>query len=151
MNTSKDSSVLNNDSFPLSELNYNVNQLLTCQPLTSQQLSKPIQEQNEIIASQKVDDSQNNSSEEENFLPNRPKKRRRGGGPKRDPVWDYVNIGDHLGDGHYGASCRYCQVVWNREKPQILKHHLARECEEVPYDIKEIWRDNLAMEEKTIR
>ncbi|CAG8753806.1 28749_t:CDS:2 [Gigaspora margarita] len=92
MNKSND--ILNN--LPLSELHYNTNQLF------SEQLLKPLQEQNEIVTSQEIDDS---------------------GGPKRDSVWDDFNTGDSL----------------------------ARECAEVPYEIKEIWRDNLAMEEKTIR
>ncbi|CAG8469342.1 9478_t:CDS:2, partial [Dentiscutata erythropus] len=49
------------------------------------------------------------------------------------------------------TSCRHCLVVWNRGRPQILKRHLARECANVPQQIKEIWRDSLAMEEKTIK
>ncbi|CAG8592819.1 19581_t:CDS:2 [Dentiscutata erythropus] len=70
MNTSND--ILNN--LPLSELHYNVNQLYTCQSSTSEQLLKPLQEQNEIGTSQEIDDSQNNSSDEENFQSNQPKK-----------------------------------------------------------------------------
>ena len=131
----------------LSELNYNINQLFTYQ--SSQQLPRPIQEQNEIITPPQVNDDHDVISGEESSS-EQPKKKHRGG-PKRDPVWDYVDIGDHLGDGHYRASCRHCPVVWNRGRPQILKRHLARECANVPQQIKEIWRDSLAMEEKTIK
>ncbi|CAG8792426.1 6944_t:CDS:1, partial [Dentiscutata erythropus] len=40
---------------------------------------------------------------------------------------------------------------WTRGKPQLLKRHLARECLNVPQNIKEIWRNNLAAEEKSIK
>ncbi|CAG8681587.1 9840_t:CDS:2, partial [Dentiscutata erythropus] len=36
-------------------------------------------------------------------------------------------------------------------KPLQEQNEIARECKTVPYEIKKIWRDNLAMEEKTIR
>ncbi|CAG8640669.1 24532_t:CDS:1, partial [Gigaspora rosea] len=126
MNTRND--ILNN--LPLSELHYNINQLFTCQSSTSEQLLKPYQEQNEIVTSQEIEDCQNNSSEEENFRPNQSKKRCQGGGPKRNSVWDDFNTGDSLGDGHYGASYKYCSTIWNHEKPQTLKRHLERKCAE---------------------
>ncbi|CAG8607851.1 45494_t:CDS:2 [Gigaspora margarita] len=106
---------------------------------------------NEVVTSQEIDNIQNNSSDEENFLSNKPKKRRRGGGPKRDPVWDDVNLGDPLGDGIMELAANIVQLYGIVESHIILKRHLARKCAEVPYEIKEIWRDNLAMEEKTIR
>ena len=42
------------------------------------------------------------------FTLEQPRKRRHGG-PKRDQVWEYVNIGDSLGDGQYKADCKYCR------------------------------------------
>ena len=66
------------------------------------------------------------TSDEENFTLDQPKKRRHGG-PKRDEVWEYVNIGESLGDGHYRTNCKYSEFEWTRGRPQILKRHLARD------------------------
>ncbi|CAG8809239.1 3267_t:CDS:1, partial [Dentiscutata erythropus] len=40
---------------------------------------------------------------------------------------------------------------WACEKLQLLKHHLACECPNVPQEIKDTWRDNLAVDEKSTK
>src|SRR5688572_11565461 len=138
--------ILSSDLFP--ELNY-IDKLFTYQPSVSQQISESIQNSTKVnIPIQDIysicDEESSSSEEEEYFTLDQPRKRRRGG-PKRDQVWEYVNIGDSLGDGHYKADCKYCGYEWMRGRPQILKRHLARECSMVPQEVKEIWRDNLAI------
>jgi len=142
--------ILNSDLF--SELNY-IDQLFAYQPSVSQQISGLIQSSTKVntpIQDIYSIDEQSSSSEGEDFILDPPRKRHRGG-PKRDQVWEYVNVGVSLGDGHYKADCKYCGCEWTRGRPQILKRHLARECLMVPQEVKEIWQDNLAIEEKSVK
>jgi hypothetical protein len=55
-----------------------------------------------------------------------------------------VNKGEPLGGGHYKASCKWCEEGWARGRPQDMKVHLARICEDVPENIKILWRNYLA-------
>ncbi|CAG8797548.1 18718_t:CDS:1, partial [Dentiscutata erythropus] len=75
---------------------------------------------NEIIISTQDNNDYDTLSEESS--PNQLKKKCHGG-PKRDLVWDYIDISNHLEVWHYGASCRHCLLAWNYEKLQILKQH----------------------------
>ncbi|CAG8856914.1 23820_t:CDS:2, partial [Gigaspora margarita] len=61
------------------------------------------------------------------------------GGKKLGDIWNYVDKGASLGQGHYGASCR----------PNDMRLHLARQCPNVPDDVKYFWRDFI-VEEKTL-
>ena len=48
------------------------------------------------------------------------------GGRKKDPVWNDYNIGTPDGNGHYGASCKYClNTKWQRGRPATMMVHLA--------------------------
>jgi len=83
--------ILNSDLF--SELNY-IDQLFAYQPSVSQQISGSIQSSTKVntpIQDIYSIDEQSYSSEEKEVL-DKPRKRRCGG-PKRDQVWEYVNIG----------------------------------------------------------
>src|SRR6266540_758017 len=133
-------------------LNDNKNELYPLFSDIDQPFAHSIQKRNEINTSQdnnSIYDDQN-SSDEESFILDQSKKRHRGG-PKRDQVWNYINIGESLGDEHYKASCKYCGYEWMCGKLQILKRHLARECSMVLQDVKELWRYNLVIEEKSIK
>ncbi|CAJ0851041.1 13543_t:CDS:1, partial [Entrophospora sp. SA101] len=66
------------------------------------------------------------------------------GGRRLDDIWEYVNKGESLGGGHYKASCKWCGGGWTRGRPQDMKVHLARICEDVPENIKNLWRNYLA-------
>lgn len=66
------------------------------------------------------------------------------GGRRLDDIWEYVNKGEPLGGGHYKASCKWCGGGWTRGRPQDMKVHLARICEDVPENIKILWRNYLA-------
>ena len=83
---------------------------------SDQLFARPIQKRSlssEINIPKDNDDQ--GSSDEESFISNQSKKRHRGG-PKRDQVWDHVNIGESLGDRHYKASRQFCEYKWVRVK-----------------------------------
>ncbi|CAH1768697.1 5756_t:CDS:2, partial [Entrophospora sp. SA101] len=65
-------------------------------------------------------------------------------GRRLDDIWEYVNKGEPLGGGHYKASCKWCGKGWTRGRPQDMKVHLARICEDVPENIKILWHNYLA-------
>ncbi|CAG8727661.1 12911_t:CDS:1, partial [Racocetra fulgida] len=54
--------------------------------------------------------------------------------------------GDSSGNGHYKATCYYCNESWKRGKPQAMKAHLANQCNSCPEDISAHWRKKLAEE-----
>ncbi|RIB20189.1 hypothetical protein C2G38_2179913 [Gigaspora rosea] len=62
-------------------------------------------------------------------------------------VWDYFRRGTQKSNGHYEATCYYCNMSWSRGKPAKLEAHLANECDHCPNDIARYWREKLA--EKT--
>ncbi|KAF0441178.1 zinc finger bed domain-containing protein 1-like [Gigaspora margarita] len=69
-------------------------------------------------------------------------------GKKQGDIWLYVNQGISLDRGHYKASCKYCSVLWERGRPDNMCLYLARQCLNVPDEIKYFWQDFIA-EEKT--
>ncbi|CAG8777132.1 31710_t:CDS:2, partial [Gigaspora margarita] len=75
-------------------------------------------------------------------------KRRSLDGKKLGDIWNYVDKGASLGQEHYGASCKWCPVKWDRGRPNDMRLHLARQCSNVPDDVKYFWRDFI-VEEKT--
>ncbi|CAG8778934.1 10301_t:CDS:1, partial [Gigaspora rosea] len=72
-------------------------------------------------------------------------------GKKQGDIWLYVNQGISLGRGHYKASCKYCSVLWERGRPDDMRLHLARQCLNVPDEIKYFWRDFIAKEKTLTR
>jgi len=78
-------------------------------------------------------------------------KRRNVGGKKQGDIWLYFNQGSSLGRGHYKASCKYCPVSWERGRPDDMRLHLARQCLNVPDEVKYFWRDIIAEEKTTVR
>lgn len=127
-------------------LNYDASQSFT--PISQFSTSQNSVIQSSISSS--FNSNQSILSEDDVPILHQPKKKRRGG-PNPDLVWSYFYVGEHLGEGHYGAGCKHCPTTWSRGRPQQLKRHLARECQKVPQEIKEFWRNSLAEDEKTVK
>ncbi|CAG8814060.1 36292_t:CDS:2, partial [Gigaspora margarita] len=47
-------------------------------------------------------------------------------------------------NGHYEATCYYCNTSWSKGKPAKLEAHLANEYDHCPNDISRYWREKLA-------
>ena len=37
-----------------------------------------------------------------------------------------------ISDGHYEATCHYCNQFWHRESLQNIESHLANDCSKIP-------------------
>ncbi|UZO02029.1 uncharacterized protein OCT59_020529 [Rhizophagus irregularis] len=58
--------------------------------------------------------------------------------------WDHY-FKEPLSSEHYKARCHYCNQNWFKEKPEILKSHLALYCKDVPLYIKTEYMEMLAV------
>jgi hypothetical protein len=65
-------------------------------------------------------------------------------GHKESHVWDHF-FKEPLGSRYYTAKCHYCNQIWSRRKPEILKSHLALYCKKVPLSIKTEYMEMLAV------
>ena len=61
---------------------------------------------------------------------------KRKSGPKFSPIWDYFIKGDSISNGHYQATCKYCNQHFKQGRPQYLRTHILSLCTEVDEDIK---------------
>ncbi|CAG8460153.1 6143_t:CDS:1, partial [Cetraspora pellucida] len=71
-------------------------------------------------------------------------KKRKTSRPNFDEIWSYYIQGDSSGNGHYKATCYYCNESWKHGKPQAMKVHLANQCNSCPKDISAHWHKKLA-------
>ena len=66
-------------------------------------------------------------------------KKSSGGRPKSFVWGTYIQQGKKVSEGHYEATCLYCNTFWHKGSPQILEAHLANSCLKVPLDIKQLF------------
>ncbi|CAB4404603.1 unnamed protein product [Rhizophagus irregularis] len=73
------------------------------------------------------------------------KKRKGSGGRSKSLVWgDHAIQGRKVSEGHYEATCVYCDLVWKKGSPQELEAHLANNCSKVPADTRQFFLNRLA-------
>lgn len=73
-----------------------------------------------------------------------PQKEKNLGGRPRSFIWGtYAIQGTRVSDGHYEATCRYCNTFWHKGSPQVLEAHFANDCIKVPLEIKQIFLNRL--------
>jgi hypothetical protein len=57
------------------------------------------------------------------------KKRNNSGSRPKSLVWgDHAIQGRKVSEGHYEATCVYCDCFWKKSSPQDLKAHFANDC-----------------------
>jgi hypothetical protein len=73
------------------------------------------------------------------------KKRKGSGGRPKSLVWeDHAIQGRKVSEGHYEATCVYCDLFWKKGSPQELEAHLANDCSKVPADTRQFFLNRLA-------
>lgn len=73
------------------------------------------------------------------------RKRKSGGGRPRSLVWETHAIqGAKVSEGHYEATCVYCDYFWKKGSPQDLESHFANDCSEVPVETRQFFLNRLA-------
>jgi hypothetical protein len=77
------------------------------------------------------------------------KKRNNGGGRPKSLVWgDHAIQGRKVLEGHYEATCVYCDCFWKKGSPQDLEAHFANDCSKVPADTRQFFLHHLAAKAK---
>ena len=67
------------------------------------------------------------------------------GGRPKSLVWEnHIKRGKKISEGHYEATCLYCNTFWHKGSPQILEAHLANNCLKAPLEIRQIFLSWLA-------
>ena len=66
--------------------------------------------------------------------PSIPKQKNKGGRPL-GTIWEDINQGQVITSGKFAASCKYCEVTWNREEISKLEEHLSNHCKGAPADV----------------
>lgn len=62
-------------------------------------------------------------------------------------VWGtYIKQGNKVLEGHYEATCLYCNSFWNKGS---LESHLANNCLKVPLEVKQIFLNRLTTRAET--
>jgi hypothetical protein len=92
-----------------------------------------------------------------NFLPNnvrqqnlQKKKEKKLGGRPKSLVWGtYAKQGKKVSEGHYEATCLYCNTFWHKGSPQDLEAHFANDCLKVPMEVKNMFLNRLAAKAET--
>ncbi|GES85533.1 ribonuclease H-like domain-containing protein [Rhizophagus clarus] len=73
------------------------------------------------------------------------KKRKTGGSHPKSLVWgDHAIQGRKVSEGHYEATCIYCDCFWKKGSPQDLEAHFANDCSKVPADTRQFFLNRLA-------
>ncbi|CAB4413287.1 unnamed protein product [Rhizophagus irregularis] len=73
------------------------------------------------------------------------KKRKGSGGQPKSLVWgDHAIQGRKVLEGHYEATCVYCDLFWKKGSLQELEAHLANDCSKVPADTRQFFLNRLA-------
>jgi hypothetical protein len=75
------------------------------------------------------------SSENQDNIGNK-KTAKRSAGPKFSDIWKYFSRGEHLGNGHYQATCNLCSMFFKDGRPHVLRSHIALQCLKATDDIK---------------
>jgi hypothetical protein len=66
------------------------------------------------------------------------------GGRPKSFIWGtYAIQGKKVSDGHYEATCRYCNTFWHKGSPQALEAHFANDCLKIPLEIKQLFLNRL--------
>ena len=79
-------------------------------------------------------------------LPNNVQPYKNLGGRPKSLVWGtYVKQGKKVSDGHYEATCLYCNTSWHKGSPQNLEAHFANDCLKVPIEVKQLFLNRLAV------
>src|SRR2546421_12056639 len=70
---------------------------------------------------------------------------KKGGRPK-SIIWEmYIQQGRKISQGHYNATCKFCNKKWHKGSPEECESHLANFCQKVPSDIRDLFLNRLAM------
>lgn len=72
---------------------------------------------------------------------------KRPSGPKFSDIWKYFNRGNHLGNGHYQATCNFCSMFFKDARPHILRSHIVLQCLKATDDIKNEVNEMILKEE----
>ncbi|CAG8628466.1 16073_t:CDS:2 [Rhizophagus irregularis] len=73
------------------------------------------------------------------------KKSKNSGGRPKSLVWrDNAIQGRKESEGHYEATCVYCDLFWKKGSPQELEAHFANDCSKVPADTRNFFLNHLA-------
>ncbi|CAB4479826.1 unnamed protein product [Rhizophagus irregularis] len=73
------------------------------------------------------------------------KKRNGAGGRPKSFIWgDHAIQGKKVSEGHYEATCVYCDCFWKKGSPQDLEAHFANDCSKVPADTRQFFLNRLA-------
>ena len=73
------------------------------------------------------------------------KEKKSSGGRPKSLVWGtYIKQGKSVSEGHYEATCLYCNTFWHKGSPQILEAHLTNSCLKAPLEVKQIFLNWLA-------
>ena len=73
------------------------------------------------------------------------KKRKNAGGRPKSLVWGTHAIqGRKVSEGHYEATCSYCNYFWKKDSPQDLEAHFGNECSKIPADTRQFFLNRLA-------
>ena len=78
-------------------------------------------------------------------IPKERRKRKNVGGRPKSIVWETHATQDaKVSEGHYEATCVYCNHFWNKGSPQDLEAHFANECPKIPADTRQFFLNRLA-------
>jgi hypothetical protein len=67
------------------------------------------------------------------------------GGRPKSIVWEtHAKQGKKISQGHYEATCIYCDFFWRKGSPQDLESHFANNCPKVPDDTRQFFLNRLA-------
>jgi hypothetical protein len=73
------------------------------------------------------------------------RKRKNVGGRPKSLVWETHAVqGAKVSEGHYEATCVYCDFFWRKGSPQDLEAHFANDCSEVPAETRQFFLNRLA-------
>ena len=67
-------------------------------------------------------------------------------GRPKSVIWGtYIQQGRKISQGHYNATCKFCNKKWHKGSPEECESHLANFCQKVPSDIRDLFLNRLAM------
>jgi hypothetical protein len=73
------------------------------------------------------------------------KKRNNVGGRPKSLVWgEHAIQGPKVSEGHYEATCVYCNFFWKKGSPQDLEVHFANDCSKVSSNTRQFFLNRLA-------
>jgi hypothetical protein len=67
-------------------------------------------------------------------------------GRPKSVIWrTYIQQGRKISQGHYNATCKFCNKKWHKGSPEECESHLANFCQKVLSDICDLFLNRLAM------